>query len=134
MKRHILSLLGIILSILIFVSLIVWFGGRWFILSHDSKENKERAEYFYKELSQKYKTTGGYPFEMNYTYDRKKNLGFFSGGGFIGTNCWERYIKEAWTNKHIISISLCVNEKITKEKLERLNEFWEKYEEIFIKR
>jgi len=133
MGKNILKLLGIILSILIFISLVIWFSGGWFISYHDSKENKERAERFYKELSEKYKTSGGYSFEMNYTYDGKKNLGFFSGGGYIVTNCWERYIRDAWVNEEIISVSLCVDEKITKEKLEMLDEFWKKYEEIFKK-
>ncbi len=125
--------MGIIFGVLIFIFLIVWFIGGLTILNHDLRENKERAEHFYREVSGKYETSGGHPFEMNYIYDKKENLGFFSGGGYIGINCWERYIRDTWSNKEIMSVSLCVDEKITKEKLETLDEFWKRYEEIFKK-
>jgi len=133
MKKSILKTLSIICGVLIFIFLIVWFVGELTISNYDLRENKERAEHFYKEVSGKYKTSNGYPFEMNYTYDKKENLGFFSGGGYIGINCWERYIRDAWSNKEILSVSLCVDEKITKEKLEALDEFWKSYEKIFKK-
>ena len=97
----------------------------------DAKENRARGERFYNELSEKYEISGGYSFKMDYIYSMKKNIGFIGGGGYIGTDCWERYIKDAWSNQEVVSVSLCVDEEITREKLEKLEKFWKKHEELF---
>ena len=128
--KKIFILLGTTLGGLILFLFIIWLIGGLAFSARDKKENKERAEFFYKELGKKYKTNGNDAFKMNYTYDMKTNIGFFNGGGFTENGCLEKYIRDAWTNKEIIFISLCENEKITKEKLDALNNFWGKYEEI----
>jgi len=125
--KNIFILLGIIFGSLI----IVWVAAALPIFIHDEKENKERGERIYNELSEKYGMSGGYSFEMDYTYSRKKNIGFIGGGGYVDDECWERYIRDAWTNQEIATISFCKNEKITKEKLEELEEFWKEYKELF---
>jgi len=125
--KNILILLGVILGGLF----IIWLFFVLLIFMPDAKENKERGERFYNELSEKYEISGGYPFKMDYMYSMKKNIGFIGGGGYIGTDCWERYIKDAWSNQEVVSVSLCVDEEITKEKLEKLEEFWKKHEELF---
>ena len=102
-----------------------------FININDLKENKERSEIFYKELTEKHEASRGYAFRMKYTYDIKKNIGFFSGGGFIETDYWERIIRDAWSNQGVISVSLCADEKINKNKLEKIESFWSRYEELF---
>lgn len=131
--KNIFILLAKILGILVILFFILWFL-RWFIIFiPDAKENQERGKSFYKELSVKYEMSGGYPFKMNYTYDMKTNMGFFSGGGYIGADCWERYIRDAWSNQDVVSVSLCAGEEITKEKLETIEEFWKKREEVFKK-
>ena len=128
--KKILILLGTMLGGLMLLLFIIWLAGGIALSTHDKKENKDRAELFYKELSKKYKTNGSDAFKMNYTYNIKTNIGFFSGGGFTETGCLEKYIRDAWTNEEIIFISLCENEKITKEKIDTLNNFWKKYGEI----
>ena len=125
--KSILILLGVILGSLF----IIWLFFALLIFMPDAKENRERGERFYNELSEKYEISGGYPFKMDYIYSMKKNIGFIGGGGHIGTDCWERYIKDAWSNQEVVSVSLCVDEEITKEKLEKLEEFWKKHEELF---
>lgn len=125
--KKVIILLVIILVIVLISFFVLWFG----IGINDAKENRERTELSYNELSKKYQMSDGYSFKMDYAYSIKRNIGFFSGGGYVGTDCWERYIRDAWTNEEIMSISLCKDEKITKEKLDTLNEFWEKYIEIF---
>lgn len=96
----------------------------------DTKEDKERAKYYYEEQNKKYEMSNVEPFKMIHIYNFKTNTGFFSGGGFLENNCWERYIRDTWGNQGT-SISLCENEKITKEKLETLNNFWKEYDKIF---
>jgi len=125
--KSILILLGVILGSLF----IIWLFFALLIFMPDAKENRERGERFYNELSEKYEISGGYPFKMDYIYSMKKNIGFIGGGGYIGTDCWERYIKDAWSNQEVVSVSLCVDEEITKEKLDKLEEFWKKHEELF---
>ena len=127
--RSILILLGVILGSLF----IIWLFFALLIFMPDAKENRERGEHFYNELSEKYEISGGYPFKMDYIYSMKKNIGFIGGGGYIGTDYWERYIKDAWSNQEVVSVSLCVDEEITKEKLDKLEEFWKKHEELFRK-
>ena len=125
--KSILILLGVILGSLF----IIWLFFALLIFMPDAKENKERGECFYNELSEKYEISGGYPFKMDYIYSMKKNIGFIGGGGYIGTDCWERYIKDAWSRQEVVSVSLCVDEEITKEKLDKLEGFWKKHEELF---
>ena len=73
--KSILILLGVILGSLF----IIWLFFALLIFMSDAKENKERGERFYNELSEKYKISGGYPFKMDYIYSMKKNIGFISG-------------------------------------------------------
>ena len=131
--KNIFVLLGAILGGLIVVWLLLWLVLALPIFMHDAKENKERGECFYNELSEKYEISGGYPFKMDYIYSMKKNIGFIGGGGYIGADCWERYIKDALSNQEVASVSLCVDEEMTKEKLDKLEEFWKKHEELFRK-
>ncbi|MDP2741543.1 MAG: hypothetical protein Q8O66_02580 [bacterium] len=110
---------------------IIWLALGWVIETGDTKENKNWAEFSYSEQNKKYEIIDGNAFEMNYVYDVKINVGFLSGGGFTENGCWKRYIIEAGASKEIMLISLCEDEKITKEKLETLNNFWKEYEKIF---
>ena len=128
-KIVILLLLIVIFLALIFFITRLLLGFR--IVTHDARENREHAEYFYLQQQQRYQTSNSQPFSMDYTYNKKTNAGFLGSGGFTSVNCWERYIKDAWSGKEIASVSLCKDEKITKEKLDALNYFLVKYQEIF---
>lgn len=129
--KNVIALLSAILGVTIVFLFIVWLIGGLVLETNDKKENKNWAELSYNELSKKYEMSGSEVFKMDYVYDVKTNIGFLGGGGFTENGCWERYIKEAGTNEEFMLISLCENEKITKEKLDALNNFWERYEEIF---
>lgn len=129
--KNIVVLLSAILGGAILILFLVWLIGVLVIVAHDKKENKNWAELSYNEQNKKYQISNKEVFKMDYTYDIKTNVGFVGGGGFTENNCWERYIIEAGSDKYIMSISLCQDEKITKEKLDTLNNFWEEYEKVF---
>lgn len=129
--KNIIILLSAVLGGTILIFFIGWLILGWRIETHDKKENKDRAELIYSEQNKKYEMSGGEVFKMDYTYNVKTNIGFLGGGGFTENGCWERYIADAWLSEGIAFISLCQDEKITKEKLQILNNFWEKHEEIF---
>ena len=130
--KKIFILLGAILGGLVVVWLILWLILALPIFINDAKENRERAERFYREDVEKYEESGREPFEMKYTYSYTQNLGFYSGGGYInGTNCWERFIKDAWTRREIASVATCDSKDWNEEAEKKIEEFWEKYKELF---
>jgi len=128
MEKKIIILTSLI-GLLVLIFFCVWLILGMTIKANDENENRNRAENFYNERNEKYNSDNS--FKMDYTYDAKKNIGFLGGGGFTENNCWERYIVDAWTNEQMFFISLCRNEELTKDKLNALNNFWEKYAEIF---
>ncbi len=122
----------IILFVIIVSLVVVWLILALPIFINDAKENRERAELFYKEDVGRYEESGRESFEMKYTYSYTQNLGFYSGGGYIaGTNYWERFIKDAWTGQEIISLNVYEDKETNKETERKIEEFWEKHKELF---
>ena len=112
--------------------IVVWLALSLFIFINDAKENRGRAKLFYKEDVERYEESGRESFEMKYTYSYTQNLGFYSGGGYIaGTDCWERFIKDAWTRKEVASVSACDSGDLDWEVEKKIEEFWKKHKELF---
>ncbi len=124
--KNMIILLGVILILV----LIFWLVVGWVVIVHDKKENKYSAKYFYTEQIKKYDTSKEFS-AMNYAYNSQTNIGYVSGGGFTKDGCFEEYIVDAWSNEEIASVSICPNEKITKEKLDAVSNFWKEHSDIF---
>ena len=130
--KNIFILLGAISGGLIVVWFVVWLVLASAIFINDAKENRERAELFYKEDVERYEESGRSPFVIKYTYSKIKNLGFYGGGGYIsGTDCWERFIKDVWTREEIAFVSACDGEDWDEGAEKKIEGFWEKYKELF---
>ena len=114
----------IVLVLVLVCVAIFWWAVGWGIIVRDQKRDKERAERFYLEQTKKYDSSKEV-FRMNYIYNIKTNI------GFAKDDCFERYIVDAWSSERVAFISMCQDEKVTKEKLDALSSFWKEYEDIF---
>jgi hypothetical protein len=127
-SKKIFILFGIIIGGFVIFWLIL---GAVIIIS-DTRDNKRKAMSYYAEDIKKYEKSERSPFLMKYTYSAKTNFGFYESGGYInGTECWERFIKDAWSGEEIIFISTCDGEDLDNEAKKKIEEFWEKDREIF---
>ncbi|MBU0998760.1 hypothetical protein KKG24_00405 [Patescibacteria group bacterium] len=93
---------------------------------------RETGEKIYKGDVEKYKETGGYAFDPQYKFNTKLNKCLYSGGGFIGINFWERFVKDVLTNGNIIyTFNPDVTKSLNESQSKAIDEYWGKHKVLF---
>jgi hypothetical protein len=100
-------------------------------LIESERKCRDDGTKLYKEDVKKFESYNLYAFDPEYKYKKDSHKCYYSGGGFLSPNIWERYIVDVATNKKIETIYINLDTLDDTKQTESINSFWDAHNLIF---